>query len=116
MKRRTKDVMLGAATGAINGVFGGGGGTFAVPMLVGLGKEQHVAQATAMALILPLSIVSGIVYAFKVGVTGSMLWTAAGSIPGAWLGARWMARIDSVWLSRAFAAFAVLAGARMLFT
>ncbi len=111
---RKRQTLLGLMTGLINGAFGGGGGMFAVPMLIDMGKEQHDAQATAMALILPMTVATAVAYVWRAGITWQAIWAALGSIPGAWLGARWMGRMRSVWLSRLFAAFALLAGIRML--
>ena len=63
-KEKILSIILGIITGAINGLFGGGGGMIVVPMLIWLMKyEEKIAHATAILLILPLSIVSGIFYA-----------------------------------------------------
>ena len=56
-------VLFGALIGIINGFFGGGGGMVVVPLLNKLfGMEQKKAQATALFVILPISLVSTIVY------------------------------------------------------
>lgn len=53
----------GAAAGIINGLLGAGGGMVLVPMLIGwCGLEDKRAFATAISIILPLCIVSIIVY------------------------------------------------------
>ena len=52
----------GAAVGAANGLLGGGGGMLAVPILEKAGLEERCAHATAIAVIAPASLVSGIVY------------------------------------------------------
>lgn len=46
--------------------FGSGGGMIAVPMLEKGGSEAKKAHATSIAITLPLSIISGLVY-FKGG-------------------------------------------------
>ena len=57
-------ILTGLAAGLINGIFGGGGGMIVVPMLVHLLKcLPKKAHATAILIILPLSLVSGIFYA-----------------------------------------------------
>ena len=50
--------ILGAVTGAVNGIFGSGGGVVAVPMLNGAGIEAKKSHATSLALTLPLSVIS----------------------------------------------------------
>ena len=55
-------VLFGALIGVINGFFGGGGGMVVVPLLTKMfGLEQKKAQATALFIILPISLVSSIV-------------------------------------------------------
>ena len=56
-------LVFGALIGLINGFFGGGGGMVVVPLLNKMfGLEQKKAQATALFVILPISLVSTIVY------------------------------------------------------
>lgn len=53
----------GLAIGFVNGFFGGGGGMLCVPLLEKLLKEETKrAHATAILIILPISIVSAIIY------------------------------------------------------
>ena len=65
-KGRVKKVLLvatGVMVGAVNGLMGGGGGMLTVPALHYLGGlETKKAHATAIAVMLPLSIVSAVVY------------------------------------------------------
>ena len=57
-------VILGAIAGLVNGLFGGGGGMIVVPLLIFmLKREAKKAHATAILIILPMSIVSGMLYA-----------------------------------------------------
>ena len=68
-ERKKKAILLavcGLAVGAVNGLFGAGGGMLAVPVLTfaaGLGEKK--AHATAIAVILPLCLVSTVVYAVR---------------------------------------------------
>ncbi|GAE90549.1 hypothetical protein JCM21531_4172 [Acetivibrio straminisolvens JCM 21531] len=58
-----KFAIIGLVTGIANGLFGSGGGTIAVPAMVLLLKEEeHVAHATAISIILPLTLVSAFIY------------------------------------------------------
>ena len=58
-------ILSGALIGIINGLFGGGGGMIAVPVLIGLlGYPQKEAHATAIAVIAPVCAVSAAAYVF----------------------------------------------------
>ena len=89
--------MTGLIAGLINGVFGGGGGMIVVPMLTNLlDCKQKLAHATAILIILPLSIVSGLFYAafgsinLRVGLP-----TGAGVIIGGVIGALLLKKLSS---------------------
>ena len=63
MKDWHKLTVTGALAGAANGLFGSGGGLFLVPLFIGwLKMEQKKAFATSVAVILPLSLASAVVY------------------------------------------------------
>lgn len=56
----------GAAAGLVNGLFGAGGGMVLVPMLIHYGKlEDKKAFSSAVCIILPLCLVSILVYWMK---------------------------------------------------
>lgn len=60
MERKGKLRLAGAAAGAVNGAFGGGGGMVMAPMLaLWCGMEQKRALATCVGVILPLCVLSG---------------------------------------------------------
>lgn len=107
----------GAATGAANGLFGGGGGMIAVPFLEGAARlPARRAHATAIAVILPASLVSSIVYLlFGLVPMNIFLPTALGVGAGGFLGAKLLARIPAKAVTVAFALFMFAAGVRMLF-
>ena len=110
-------VLTGASAGLINGVFGGGGGMIVVPMLVYLlKKEPRVAHATAILLILPMSIVSGLLYASF----GSFRWQTGlpvgiGVVIGGALGAVLLGKLSSKWIIVVFSLVMAAAGVKMLF-
>ena len=59
-------ILTGVATGVANGFFGGGGGMIVVPLMTFLLKmKTKVAHATALAVILPVTIVSATIYIAK---------------------------------------------------
>ncbi len=105
MKRAKKDkkavkrfrvLLTGICTGTANGLFGGGGGTVAVPAMEKLldykVKESH---ATAIAMILPSSFVSLLVYSSYGNLEWkSSLFTMIGSVFGGTAGALLLSRIN----------------------
>lgn len=116
-KKTLLKIAAGALTGAINGFFGGGGGTVVVPVLSGvLGYEQKKAQASCIAVILPVSVVSGAVYAFgrKVSLV-SFLPVCLGVTLGGALGALLLKKVKSKILGYAFCLVMALAGIKLLF-
>ena len=54
--------ILGLVSGIINGIFGSGGGMIVVPLLEKADIKTKKAHATSIAIILPLSIASAIIY------------------------------------------------------
>ena len=58
-----KRTLAGLLTGAVNGLFGGGGGMVAVPLLKNmLGYDEKNAHATAILIIAPVCAVSAVTY------------------------------------------------------
>ena len=112
-----KIIAIGIATGLCNGLFGAGGGMIVVPSMVHFLKvNEHDAHATAIAVILPLVIVSSFIY-FKNGYIdmGKTLPVAVGSVIGGVSGALLMNRIPSKWLRKIFALFMIAAALRLIF-
>ena len=68
IKESVKDLFTGVTIGVINGVFGSGGGMITVPFLTKKGSDQKDAQRNAIAVILPLSIISAGLYIMKVSL------------------------------------------------
>ena len=66
MERKGKLRLAGAAAGAVNGAFGGGGGMVMAPMLaLWCGMEQKRALATCVGVILPLCVLSAGIYVLR---------------------------------------------------
>lgn len=110
-------ILTGGSAGIINGLFGGGGGMLVVPMLSSLLKYQSKkSHATAILIILPLSIVSGILY-FLFGnfdVTAGIPVTV-GAIIGGGIGAFLLSKISAKWVVYIFCVIMAIAGGKMLF-
>lgn len=112
-----KFILLGLITGVINGVFGSGGGTILVPGMFFLLKvSEHKAHATAISVILPLSIMSTIVYVkYGIIVWNVTLKVILGGIVGGYIGARLLNKIPGNILRKVFALFMIIAAIRMVF-
>lgn len=110
-------VVCGVLIGAVNGLFGAGGGMLAVPVLSYVaGLNAQKSHATAIAVILPLCIISSVAYA----ATGSFDYsifppTIIGVVAGGVAGAVALKKLSGVFLNFLFYALMLFAGLKMLF-
>ena len=105
-------ILIGAAAGIVNGLFGAGGGLLLVPLMIQFCKlEQKQAFATALVVMMALSAVSLTVYWMRgtVDVSAALPYLIGGIIGGI-LGGVWMKRIRVQWLRLALAAFLLYGG------
>lgn len=112
-----KKIVTGCFSGFLNGFLGSGGGTVVVPALEYLHKvEEHKAHATAILIILPLSIISTFVY-LKSGYIEitSALKVGGGSIIGSIIGAKLLNKLSSGMLRKIFGLILIIAAIRMVF-
>ena len=110
-----KTVFSGIAIGVVNGLMGAGGGMLAVPILKKAGFDQRKAQANAIAVILPISIVSCVMYLIRGNVQISdALPFLPGGILGAVIGTFLLSKLPTKLLKKIFAAFMIWAGVRLL--
>ena len=116
-KLTLKTLLAGALVGIVNGFFGGGGGMIAVPLLEKtLQVPPKIAHATAIFVILPLSVASGLVYAsFGAFPLKKGLAVAVGVFFGGALGAKLLGKLPEAAVFWSFAALMALSGAWMLF-
>lgn len=115
MTGKAKLILSGAAAGAVNGLFGGGGGMVLLPALQRCGVAEKQAFATCVAIILPLCALSAALYVWRAGVDlSAALPYLLGGLAGGAVGGRWMERVSTVWLRRIFALFTLYGGARYL--
>lgn len=64
-----KCALSGAAAGAANGFFGAGGGMLLIPLLTVWAKvDERKAFANSVLIILPMCIVSSVIYYFRSGL------------------------------------------------
>ena len=108
--------VFGALIGIINGFFGGGGGMVVVPFLNKLFKmEQKKAQATALFVILPISLVSTIVYLCHNSIAFSSGWPVIlGIVGGGVIGATLLNKLNNKVVKYIFICFMLLGGIGML--
>ncbi|NLN81504.1 MAG: sulfite exporter TauE/SafE family protein [Clostridiales bacterium] len=109
-----KKIITGGLAGAANGFFGAGGGLFLVPLFVRwLGLEQKRAFATSVAVILPLSAVSLVVYFLKGGISISSVWpTLLGGLVGGIVSGRVFGGVNVTTLRRIFGILIIYGGIR----
>lgn len=108
--------LAGAAAGLANGFFGGGGGMILVPLLVRkCALTQRQAFATSVAVILPLCILSSVIYFFRGGLdlTAALPYLAGGLV-GGWIGGKVFQKLNMTWLRRAFALLILYGGVKAL--
>ncbi len=111
----TKTAFGGILIGIINGMLGAGGGMIAVPVLKKLGFSQEKAQANAIAVILPITLISSAIYLVRGNVTFSeALVFVPGGIVGTLIGTFLLCKIPQKWLKKIFGCFMVWAGVRLL--
>lgn len=113
-----KTAILGFLSGIANGLFGSGGGTLVVPILEGNEElEAHQAHATAIFVILPLTLLSLFFY-LRTNSFGSeqwktALWVSGGGLAGGYFGAKVLKKIPGKYLHGIFGAFMLIAAVRM---
>ena len=88
-----------------------------VPFLVHRCKlTQRQAFATSIAVILPLCILSSILYYVRGGLDLNAAFPyLVGGLIGGWLGGRFFHRVNVIWLKRAFALLILYGGVTALF-
>lgn len=109
--------LIGILGGFLGGLFGVGGGTIFVPLLMLLkGFDIHRAVGTSLLIII-FTALSGAFFHSRAGMVD---WKAAAilgvfSILGVWLGTKLSLKLDAVALQRIFAVFLVLIAIKLFF-
>lgn len=111
-----KNCLAGAAAGAVNGLFGAGGGMLLVPLLTKLTRipEKQVFP-TSVSIILPVCVVSLLLSSSYGGIPLKEAWPyLLGSIPGGILAGMTGKRIPVKWLHRILGILILWGGIRYL--
>jgi uncharacterized membrane protein YfcA len=109
-------LLIGGAAGILAGMVGVGGGLIVVPALVyAMGMDQHTAQGTSLAILLPPT---GILAFWKYYQAGHVNLKVAGLIIvgviiGGYFGGTWAQQISGPTLRKGFAVLMVLAAVKM---
>lgn len=109
-------ILAGFAAGAVNGLFGAGGGMVLVPLLSLLTPlEEREIFSSSIAIILPVCIVS----IFATAVTGTLFWRESlpyliGSAAGGLAAGLYSRRIPVKWLHRSLGILIIWGGVRYL--
>lgn len=116
LTRYLKYIIIGITTGVVNGLFGSGGGTIAVPaMILILGADEHKAHATAISIILPLTLLSVFFYVRNDFVNWDLTWKVMlGGVAGGYLGAKLLNICPEKILRKTFAVFMIIAAVKMI--
>lgn len=113
--KKAVSFLCGIAIGIINVLLGAGGGIIAVFMLKKSGLSQKDAQANAIAVILPLTFISLIIY-FKNGYVNfyDNIFLLPAGVAGAVAGAFILKKISPKATRIIFGLFMIWAGIRLL--
>ena len=109
--------LIGVLGGLLGGLFGVGGGTIFVPLLMLFkGFDIHHAVGTSLVIIIFTALAGAIFH----GKAGMVDWKAAivlgvFSMVGVWLGTKLSLKLDAIMLERAFAIFLVLVAVKHVF-
>lgn len=116
MSQKMKAALSGAAAGALNGFFGGGGGMILVPLFIcWLKLEERKTFATSVFIILPLCLVSATVYYFRSNLElMQALPFLIGGLIGGFIGGRLFNRVPERLLHLLFGLLLIYGGIRSL--
>ena len=109
--------LIGILGGFLGGLFGVGGGTIFVPLLMFLkGFDIHRAIGTAFVIII-FTALSGAIFNGRAGMVDwkAAILVGAFSLLGAWLGTKLSLKLDVVMLQRLFAVFLVAIAIKLFF-
>ncbi len=110
---------IGAATGAVSGMFGIGGGVFVIPAMVYLyGFDQRMATGTSLAMLLPPIGIAAFWQYYRTDLVSvpAALLLIAGFVIGSYLSAGYAIGLPQLLLKRAFGGLLIVMGAIYILT
>lgn len=115
-KSNTIILLVGVVIGFVNGFFGGGGGMLCVPSLTFLcGKEDKKAHATTLFIMLPLCVVSFVIYILVKPIDlNNSLFVIIGFVVGGFIGANLLKKLKSIWIEIIFCFVTAFCGIRLI--
>ena len=117
MSKEIKYIITGLLAGLANGFFGSGGGMFLVPMFCRwIRMDEKKAFATSLSVVLPLSVVSAVVYLRNgmFDIKTAVPYLLGGLIGGS-LGGVIFKKVSARFLHIIFGIFIIYGGVRALF-
>ena len=112
-------IVLGVCAGLVSGTLGLGSGIVVIPVLVLLcGFEQKSAQGTALAVMVPMTLVGAIRYWKNPEIDMSLmiiLLIVSGALVGVLAGTELASRLPNEVLRKVFAIFLVIVAVKMFF-
>ena len=105
-------LIAGLSVGFVNGFLGAGGGMILVPLLTYLFKmDTKVVHSTAVFVMMPICLISGITYIVK-GVVDfkTLLPVAIGTLIGGVIGSVFLKKLQSKWINYIFYVVMIASG------
>ncbi len=115
-KQFLKNAAAGTVIGLVNGFFGSGGGIIAVSLMTNMGIDQKKAHASSILIILPLSVMSGVIYYLNghVDLSNGAWMLLVGGAAGGFLGAVLLKKLSGRWVEIIFCLLIIASGVRMV--
>ena len=117
IRKHFKEILIGISTGILNGLFGAGGGSVVVPAMEKfLNIDEKKSHATAIAIVLMMSLVSSATYIYN-GFFNLRIWAlvSIGGIVGGFVGAKLLGKISKKWLKILFGSVIIITATKMIF-
>lgn len=118
MKTILGGAAIGIAAGILAGMVGVGGGIIIVPALVYFfGMDQHMAQGTSLAVLLPPTGLFAFIQYYRAGHVDVKIAALiiVGLLIGGWLGGGWAQQVSGPVLRKGFAVLMAGAAVKMFF-
>ena len=111
-------LLIGSAAGILAGMIGIGGGVIIVPALIYLCKmDQHSAQGTSLAVLLPPTGLLAFIQYYRAGHVnvGMAIMLALGVLAGGYFGGSWAQMVSEQTLRKTFAVIMAAIAVKMFF-